>query len=217
MRWGRRVTSVASRLRRRAVPIDLAEEFLRAATSKRRERADRLLAARPELERDPWVALALGRGWDGDPNEPGGPLGWAPGLYVSHSAYGPAGLLRELLERGADPNAVFVNEHGPMSAVYGAAGVVHEPEMTRLLLEAGADPNDNESVYHSCEAESPECLRLLLEHGAVAPGTYALAHALDYERPEHLRLLFEHGADPNEGPVLYHAVVRGRDGETLRT
>lgn len=163
------------------------------------------------------MALTLGRGWDGDPNEPGGPLGWAPVLYVSHSAYAPAGLLRELLERGADPNAVFVNEHGPMSAVYGAAGVVHDPEMTRLLLEAGANPNDNESVYHACEAESPECLRLLLEHGAVVPGTYALAHALDYDRPEHVRLLLEHGADPNEGALLVHAVRRGCRPELLRS
>src|SRR5918912_3404726 len=170
-----------------------AEEFLRAATSGRRERADRVLAARRELERDPWVALTLGRGWDGDPNEPGGPLGWAPLLYVSHSAYAPAGLLRELLERGADPDAVFVNEHGPMSALYGAAGVVHDPEMTRLLLEAGADPDDGESLYHACEAASSECLRLLLEHGAATHGTNALAHALDEERPEYVRLLLEHG------------------------
>jgi ankyrin repeat protein len=193
-----------------------AEELLRAATSRRRDRADRLLASRPELERDPWVALALGRSWDGDPNEPGGPLGWAPVLYLSHSAYAPAGLLRELLERGADPNAFFVNEYGPMSALYGAAGVVHDPEMTRLLLEAGADPNDGESVYHSVEAESPECLRLLLEHGTVVPGTNALAHALDYDRPEHVRLLLEGGADANEGALLVHAVRRGCRPELLR-
>lgn len=38
-----------------------------------------------------------------------------------------------------------------MSALYGAAGVAHDPELTRILLGAGADPNDGESVYHSTE------------------------------------------------------------------
>ncbi len=194
----------------------LVEQFVRAATEGRRTRAEAMLAARPELERDPWATLVLGWGWTGDPNEPGGPRDWAPILYVSHSVFAPVELLRELLARGADPNAVFVNEHGPMSAVYGAAGVVHDPAMTRALLEAGADPNDNESVYHSCEAESPECLRLLLEHGARVPGTNALAHALDYERPEHVRLLLEAGGDANEAAVLVHAVRRGRAPEYLR-
>jgi hypothetical protein len=63
------------------------EAFVEAATSGRRDRADRLLAARPEIERDPWARLVLGRGWDGDPNRPGGPLNWAPILYVCHSVY----------------------------------------------------------------------------------------------------------------------------------
>jgi ankyrin repeat protein len=193
-----------------------AADFLRAATSGRRERAEALLAADPGIERDPWAALVLGRGWDGDAGAAGGPLGWAPVLYAAHSAFAPRGLLRELLERGADPNATFANEYGEMSALYGAAGVVHDPELTRLLLEAGAETDDGESLYHSTEAESPECLRLLLEHGAETRGTNALAHALDDERPEHVRLLLEHGADPNEGALLVHAVRRGRGPEAIR-
>src|SRR5204862_841451 len=122
-------------------------------------------------------------------------------------------LARELLGRGADPNAYYANEHGPMSALYGAAGVVRNPELTRVLLEAGADPNGEprfgDALYHSVEAESPECLRVLLEHGAEPRGSNALAHALDYDREEHVRLLLEHDADPNEGPLLVHAVRRG--------
>jgi ankyrin repeat protein len=155
----------------------------------------------------------LGRGWEGDPNAPGGPLGRAPLLYVCHSVFASAALARELLERGADPNATFTNEYGEMSALYGAAGVVHDPELTRILLEAGADPDDGESVYHATEAESPECLRLLLEHGAAVNGTNALPHALDDERLEHVRLLLEHGADPN---AVAHAVRRGRGPEEIR-
>jgi ankyrin repeat protein len=190
--------------------------FVHAATSARRNRAESLLAARPEIERAPWARLVLGRGWEGDPNRPGGPRGWAPILYVAHSVFADAGLARELLERGADPNATFTNEYGEMSALYGAAGVVHHPELTRILLEAGANPNDGESLYHSVEAESSECLRLLLEHGAETRGTNALAHALDYDRVEHVRLLLEAGADPNEGALLAHAVRRGRGPEFVR-
>ncbi len=158
----------------------------------------------------------LGRGWDGDPNEPGGPRGWAPLVYVTHSCFADARLARELLERGADPNAFFVNEYGRMSALYGAAGRLHDPELTRLLLEAGADPDDGESLYHATEAEDPACLELLLEHGASTGGTNALAHALDDERLPHVRALLAAGADPNEGALLAHAVRRGRGPEFLR-
>jgi ankyrin repeat protein len=103
-----------------------------------------------------------------------------------------------------------------MSALYGAAGVIHDPELTRVLLEAGANPDDNESLYHSVEHESTACLRLLLAHGATVNGTNALPHALDYEEIEHVRLLLEAGGDPNEGAYMAHAVRRGRDAEALR-
>jgi len=196
------------------------ESFVVAATEGRRGRAEALLAARPELERDPWAWLVLGRGWNGDPNEPGGPRGWSPLHYVCHSAFASVPLARELLERGADPNAYYANEYGPMSVLYGAAGVLHDPELTALLLRSGADPNGEprrgDALYHACEAESTECLRLLLEHGAEPNGTNALARALDYERLKHVRLLLDAGADPNEGALLAHAVRRGRGSELVR-
>ncbi len=187
-----------------------------AATSRRRERAEALLAARPEIEHDPWARLVLGRGFDGDPKAPGGPRSWAPLLYVCHSVSPSAALARELLDRGAEPNVTFENEYGHMSALYGAAGVAHDAELTRILLEAGADPDDGESLYHSTEAESTECLRLLLEHGAATRRTNALAHALDESRLEHVRLLLAAGADPREGAIVAHAVRRGRGPEFLR-
>jgi ankyrin repeat protein len=193
-----------------------ADALVVAATEQRRARAEAMLEARPELADDPWVGLVLGRGWDGDPNEPGGPRGWPPLNYACQSVFAPRGLVRELLERGADPNSTYTNEYGPMSALYGAAGIVHDPEMTRLLLEHGADPDDNESVYHSTEAESTECLRLLLEHGATTRGTNALAHALDDDREEHVRLLLEAGAPADEGFLVAHAVRRGRGPSYIR-
>jgi ankyrin repeat protein len=184
------------------------EAFVRAATEGRRDRAEALLAGRPELARDPWAALVLGRDWPGDPNTPGGPRAWPPLTYVCHSVFGSPALARALLARGADPNAT--------AALYGAAGVVHDPELTRILLEAGAQPDDGESLYHSTEAEDPACLRLLLEHRATIRDTHALAHALDYERPEHVRLLLAAGADPDESAIVAHAVRRGRGAETVR-
>ena len=162
------------------------DTFVVAATERRRDRAERLLAARPELERDRWAALLLGRGWDGDPNEVGGPRSWPPLHYVCRSVFASAPLARDLLARGADPNAVVPGDYDPVSALYGAAGVLHDPELTRALLEAGADPNGEpvrgDALYHSVEAENTACLELLLEHGADPRGTNALLHALDYER-----------------------------------
>jgi ankyrin repeat protein len=193
-----------------------ADAFVRAATAQRRGRAEAMLAARPEIERDPWARLVLGRSWEGDANAPGGPRGWAPLLYVCHSCFASAALARELLERGADANAFFVNEYGRMPALYGAAGVVHDPELTQVLLAAGANPDDGESLYHATEPGGVECLRVLLEHGAPTSETNALAHALDYEDLEPVRLLLEAGADPNEAALLAHAVRRGRGPEFLQ-
>ena len=177
------------------------ETFVRAATEGRRTRAEEMLAALPELERDPWVRLLLGREWDGDPNATGGPLGWAPLVYACHSCFETTALARALLERGADPNGFFVNEYGKMSALYGAAGRRHDPELTRALLEAGANPDDGESLYHSTEAESPECTRILLEHGAQSTGTNAVAAAVDDDRVEHVRLMLEARRRPERAPI----------------
>ena len=59
-----------------------------------------------------------------------------------------------LLDAGADPNSGFWSKdeyHDFETALYGAAGVAHHAELTRLLLERGADPNDNETFYHTPE------------------------------------------------------------------
>jgi ankyrin repeat protein len=129
-----------------------------------------------------------------------GERGWLPLVYVAHSPH----LGRErtddllrcaelLLDAGADPNSAYVDPRfGPQSALYGAAGVNHEPRMTALLLERGANPDDNESVYHACETRDHTCLRLLLDAGAHVEGTHAVAHMLDYDDLEGLRLLLEH-------------------------
>jgi ankyrin repeat protein len=190
--------------------------FVEAATDRDRARAEAMLEARPEIGQDPWASLVLGEVWHGDPNAPGGPRGWSPLLYACHSVFVPRDAVRDLLARGADPNRRFATDWGETTALYGAAGVVHDPEITGLLLEADADPDDNESLYHSVEAQDPACLRLLLEHGAETRGTNALLHALDFDRLESVRMLLGAGADPNERPSLAWAVRKGRGPEFLR-
>jgi ankyrin repeat protein len=200
---------------------DLVHAFVDAATHRGRRKAERVLAEHPDVAGDPWAALVLGRGWEGDASEAGGPLGWAPLLYACHSCFASADVVRDLLARGAEANASAPQDYGPMSALYGAAGVNHDPELTRLLLEAGAEPDDGESLYHATESPDPACVRLLLEGGATVDGSNALGHALDGERHEHLRLLLDacraQGTDPDtQGPLISLAVRRFRCPECVR-
>lgn len=185
----------------------------------------RMLADDPELVAgDPWLACAIGdeaalrratqvdRSWL---NRPGGPLRLPPLLAVTHSGLLRVDAFRERLHRcaklliagGADVNQRIFSrwqpgsldkpdERSPLSALYGAAGSNHDPALTRMLLEAGADPNDGESLYHSLE--NPAITRLLLQHGARIAESNAIYRAIDLEDDAALKLLLEHGGDPNE-------------------
>jgi ankyrin repeat protein len=68
-----------------------------------------------------------------------------------------------LLDAGADASAGFMTtgqypEYE--TPLYGAAGLAHHAALTRLLLERGAEPNDNEAVYHSPETYANEAMQL---------------------------------------------------------
>jgi ankyrin repeat protein len=187
--------------------------------------AVRMLAESPDLVADsPYLACAIGdedalrQATQADPawvNRAGGPLKLPPLTAITHSSLLQVPELRERLHRcarflltaGANPNQRIgnrwppaslskPNDDHPLSALYGAAGKNHDPGLTKLLLDAGADPNDDESLYHSLE--NPACTRLLLEHGARIEGSNALYRALDFDNVGPLALLLEHGADPNE-------------------
>jgi ankyrin repeat protein len=185
----------------------------------------RMLADDPDLiAGDPWLACAIGderalqQATQADPewvNRSGGPLRLPPLVAVAHSSLLRVEEFRERLHRSAElliADGADVNQHiysrwapgslnepdqrYPLSALYGAAGSNHNPALTKLLLEAGADPNDGESLYHSLE--NPACTRLLLEHGARIAESNAIHRAMDLDDDIALKLLLAHGGDPNE-------------------
>jgi hypothetical protein len=202
--------------------------------------AARLLRDNPGIvEQSPWMACAAGdlavvrreiekdRAWV---NQPGGPLALPPLVAATHSSlvgltdYKPRlhEMVDLLLEAGADPNQSVASRWPPaslaepstehrLSTLYGAVGVNHDLELTRRLLAAGANPNDNESLYHSLD--HPACTRLLLEAGAVVTGTNALYRALDFDDLDTFRLLLSYadGApELSEGRLLLWAIRRRR-------
>jgi hypothetical protein len=147
----------------------------------------RMLAENPDLAAgDPYAACAIGdeaalkAATATDPawvNRPGGQLRLPPLLAVTQSSLLRLpefrarlhACARHLLASGADPNQRVGNrwppaslrepdEAHPLSALYGAAGVNHDAELTTLLLEAGADPNDGESLIIRSRA-SPASVR----------------------------------------------------------
>ncbi len=121
----------------------------------------------------------------------------------------PAAMMacaRLLLAHGADVDASKPEPGGSehrLSAVYGAIGHGDNMELGRWLLEQGANPDDNESLYHATELGHHEGLRMLLEHGANPHGTNALLRALDFDDAEAVAMLLAAGVEIN-APVAAH-------------
>jgi len=130
-----------------------------------------------------------------------------------------------LLDAGADPNSGFwtKGEHPEFeTALYGAAGVAHHPEMTRLLLERGANPNDVEVVYHSPEAYDNRAMQLVVETGKLTAESLALMliRKHDWHDYEGVKYLLEHRADPNfrwrhGWCAVHHAIARDNGRELI--
>lgn len=133
-----------------------------------------------------------------------------------------------LVAAGADVNDSYPFEPGEphrLSALYGALGHAGNLRLAEWLLEHGASPDDNESLYHATELPTLDGIRLLMRYGVKTKGTNALARMLDFDNLEGTELLLEYGADPNELvldhpsgepiptiPALHQAARRGRDG-----
>lgn len=144
----------------------------------------------------------------------GGPFGWDALTYLCFSRYlridgsrseAFVAAARELLEAGADANTGWTNhiDDPPRpvleAAIYGAAGIARHPGLTRLLLEFGADPNDEETPYHVPETGDNGVLEILLASGRLSRESMVtlLLRKADWHDEEGLRLALEHGADPN--------------------
>ncbi|MEO8193092.1 MAG: ankyrin repeat domain-containing protein [Gemmatimonadales bacterium] len=204
-------------------------------------RAEAMLAAQPDLAtRDIHAAAILGddetvrRFIADDPasaTAKRGPYDWDALTCLCFSKYlrldrsrssGFARAAEALLDAGASPNTGFHSqEHEPNpvfeSVLYGAAGVAHHPELTRLLLERGADPNDDEVPYHAPETfGESDAMKIIAESGKLTPMnlTMMLQRKLDWTDYDAVQWLLEHGADPNEvshwgNRALHHSL--GRD------
>lgn len=204
------------------------------------EPAAAILATHPDVGRgDIYTAALLGddvgvrQRLAQDPSSataPGGPLGWDALTHLCFSRFLRLDMARSegfiraataLLDAGASPNTGFFDaDHRPTpeweSALYGAAGVAFHAGLTRLLLERGAEPNDEEVPYHSPETYDNDALKALVDSGKMTADSLAtmLLRKADWHDYDGLAYLLDHGADPNRmtrfGLTALHQAV-GRD------
>ena len=148
----------------------------------------------------------------------GGPHNWDALTYLCFSRYLRPDLnfdasrsasfvaaARALLEAGASANTGWTEtiddppREVPETAIYGAAGIARNPDLTRLLLEFGADPNDEETPYHVPETYDNAVLEVILDSGRFNQRSLAtvIARKCDWHDEKGLALALEHGADPN--------------------
>jgi ankyrin repeat protein len=153
----------------------------------------------------------------------GGPREWDALTYLCFSRYlrldpeRSAGFMRTaevLLNAGANANTGWYeinHQPGPEweSALYGAAGVAHHEALTRLLLERGADPNDEETPYHAPETRDNAAVKVLVESGKLNDDSLAtmLLRKADWHDWDGIKLLLERGADPNRMTRWHHTAL----------
>lgn len=113
---------------------------------------------------------------------------------------------RALLDAGASANTGWIEmiDHPnprPLleAAIYGAAAIAQHAVLTQLLLERGADPNDEETAYHVIETRDNTVLKILLESGRFNEQSLATAllRKSDWHDLDGLRVILDHGVDPN--------------------
>jgi ankyrin repeat protein len=232
-------------------PNGALASFFAAAANHDRDRASAILEAEPRLATDSiHVAAMLGhegvvrRLIEEDPGRVRLRLGdpsAEPLLWLCHSPFhgesperdaALEATARSLLAAGADPQTVDGRYGVP--ALHGVTGEYDAPGVARILLEAGADPTDGESVFHAAERFHEGALALLWEFGVQlnhagewgnTPLYFLLRH-WDVAREPRVRQgldwLLDHGADPDvrcgrEQEGSLHVAVRvGQAPEIVR-
>jgi ankyrin repeat protein len=159
----------------------------------------------------------------------GGPHNWDPLTYLCFSRYlkldpsrseGFMQAAKLLLDAGADANSGwYETHHFPKPewepVLYGASGIAHHPGITRLLIDHGADPNENEVVYHTPESHDNQCMKILLDTGRLTDENIILMliRKHDWHDEKGVQMILETGIDPNLGwkpgfTPLLHGIAR---------
>lgn len=201
---------------------EAGDEFVRAATDGRPDRAERLLSLHPgmasanfhaalvlgadaavaaRLERDPSLATRIG-----------GVRGWQPLHYLCYTSLvrgssdrenGVVAIARRLLANGADANLRFPWRHHEVfrPVLWGAVSVVRSLPLARVLLENGANPSDGVTLTIAASGGNIDALELLEEFGVdpdgpwATDGSTALYAMLQWsESVDAAKWLIEHGA-----------------------
>ena len=208
--------------------------------------AEAIRAAHPEVDTESiYTAAALGdddavrRFIEADSSlatAKGGSRNWDALTYLCFSRYlrldktrssGFERAAAALLEAGASANTGwFEKDHEPQpvweSVLYGAAGVAQHAGVTRVLLDHGGDPNDDETPYHVPETHNNTVLKVLLESGRLNPESFSmlLLRKTDWHDYEGVKLLLEDGVDPNRvtrwgKTAIHNAIISDNDLEIV--
>ncbi|SLN54712.1 ankyrin repeat domain-containing protein [Pseudooctadecabacter jejudonensis] len=182
-------------------------------------------AVRKTLSQDPRAAIT-----------PAGP--WLPFIHLCKSPLWResaerldqmTAIAQLLVDHGADVNAPSFDEGAALSPLYWALGHAGNLPLAEWLLDHGATPDDNESLYHATELGHAQGVALLLKYGATVDGTNALPRAMDFDDVDMVTLLIEAGADLSAGtdawqsgtgmqsgvPVLHQAARRMNSAPVL--
>lgn len=204
--------------------------------------AHALLAAQPALAQATlWTAATVGDAatvrallaGGADANAVGGPFPWPPLLYACYSrlpidgARSTLEVARALLAAGADAKVGFLwcGNLPAFTALtgafgYGENGNNHPPhpariELARLLLDAGADANDGQTLYNCHFRSDDSHLELLFEYGLADRDLLReeLWAAAQKNFTRRVDLLLAHGAPVDEpgrrdGRTPAHAALR---------
>jgi len=166
----------------------------------------------------------------------GGPRSWDALLYLCNAriapraSWDPLACARLLLTRGADPRTYALIHQMPYTAITGAVGIgeagpVAAPPhaqvraLVELLLDAGADPNDEQALYNMHFLRDDGLLELLLTRGLRDQMRleYLLGAAVKQGFADRVALLLAHGASPsgrdfyNTRTHVENALLMGHD------